>query len=106
MKLYQVVLLGAATLTVAQPHNHIHRHPARHGSPLDRRDDAVTTTTVPGPVVTVYELNGENIPWDEVESGLANGKYVLVGDVISTVMQASTTSSSSTSNRHCFLCYK
>ncbi|KUJ22466.1 SUN-domain-containing protein [Mollisia scopiformis] len=97
MKFHQVVLLGAATLAVAQPHNHVHRHPARHGSPLDRRDDAVTTTTVPGPIVTVYQLEGVDIPWSEVEEGLADGKYVLVGDVISTVMPASTTSSSSTS---------
>ncbi|KAF8866404.1 SUN-domain-containing protein, partial [Acephala macrosclerotiorum] len=95
MKLSQVVLLGGAVLAVAQPHNHIHRHPARHGSPIDRRD-AVTTTTVPGPVVTVFELGGKLIPWDEVEAGLAEGIYVLVGDTISTV-QSSSTSTSSTS---------
>lgn len=97
MKFSKVALLGAATLAVAQPHNHIHRHPARHGSPVERRDDGVVTTTVPGPVATVYELEGTPIPWNEVEQGLAAGKYVLVGEVISTVMPASTTSSSSTS---------
>lgn len=97
MKFSQVTLLVAATLAVAQPHNHIHRHPARHGSPVQGRD-VVATTTVPGPIVTVYELDGENIPFDEVEQGLANGKYVLVGDSISTVLAPSTTSTFSSSS--------
>lgn len=98
MKLLQIALLSTgAVLALAQPHNHVHKHPARHGSPLDRRDDGVTTTTVPGPVVTVYELDGQNVPWDEVEQGLADGRFVLVGDVISTVVAASTSSTSSSS---------
>src|SRR3954465_2984682 len=87
MKFSQIALLGAATLSVAQPHvhNHAHRHPARNGSPVEARDATTVTETAPGPVVTVYELNGEDIPYNEVEEGLKNGKYVLVGGEISTV---------------------
>lgn len=98
MKFLQLLLLGAAALVAAQPHNHAHKHAARHGSPLDRRDDGVTTTTVPGPVTTVYELDGKDVPWTEVEQGLANGRFVLVGETISNVVAPSTTSSSSSSS--------
>jgi hypothetical protein len=44
--------------------------------------------------VTVYELEGQVIPDSEVAAGLAAGKYVLVGDKISTVIPASTSSAS------------
>ncbi|KAH7417320.1 hypothetical protein BKA64DRAFT_297242 [Cadophora sp. MPI-SDFR-AT-0126] len=96
MKFSRLALLSAASLSVAQPHNHVHKHPARHGSPLEGRDFA-TTTTVPGPTVTVYELNGEFVPWDEVEAGIKSGKYVLVGDKITTAITPTTTSTTPTS---------
>ncbi|PVH85864.1 glycoside hydrolase family 132 protein [Cadophora sp. DSE1049] len=96
MKFSRLALLSAASLSVAQPHNHVHKHPARHGSPLEGRDYA-TTTTVPGPTVTVYELNGDFIPWDEVEAGIKSGKYVLVGDKITTAITPTTTSTTPTS---------
>jgi hypothetical protein len=89
MKFSRLALVGAATLVVAQPHNHMHRHAARHGTSIDPRG-ASTTTTVPGPIVTIFELQGEVIPADEVEAGLAAGIYVLVGDKISTVLAAAT----------------
>ncbi|KAG4433337.1 hypothetical protein IFR05_011186 [Cadophora sp. M221] len=95
MKFSRLALLGAASLSVAQRHNHAHKHLARHGSPLEGRDYA-TTTTVPGPTVTVYELNGEFIPWDEVEAGMKSGKYVLVGDKITTVITPTSTTPTST----------
>jgi hypothetical protein len=91
MKFTQIALLGTATLAVAQRHNHAHRHPARHGSPVEGRDASAVTETVAGPVVTVYELNGQDISFDEVEAGLKSGKYILVGDIISTVIPAPTT---------------
>jgi hypothetical protein len=96
MKLSGLVALGAASLSVAQPHNHVHRHHARHGSPVEVRNAAVTET-VAGPVVTIYELNGEDLEWHEVENGLKNGKYVLVDDgkeKISTVLPKPTTTPS------------
>lgn len=91
MKLYQIALLSASTVAAA----HVHRHHARHGSPLKVRDAAVTET-VPGPIVTVYELGGKDISYEDVEKGLKNGKYVLVGETISTVIPATTPSTSST----------
>lgn len=84
MKFTAIALVGAATLVVAQPHNHAHHHAGKRGSPVQGRDASVTTT-VPGPVVTVYELNGETISWADVQAGLASGKYVLVGDTLSSV---------------------
>ncbi|KAH7364179.1 hypothetical protein BKA65DRAFT_131478 [Rhexocercosporidium sp. MPI-PUGE-AT-0058] len=96
MKFSRLALLGAASLSVATPHNHAHKHAARHGSPLEGRDYA-TTTTVPGPTVTVYELNGDFIPWDEVEAGIKCGKYVLVGDKITAVITPTSTSTTPTS---------
>jgi hypothetical protein len=90
MKFVQLALLSAATLAVAQPHNHVHRHKARK---VQGRDAAATTTTVAGPVVTVYELDGVVIPWSQVEAGIDSGVYVLVGDTISTVAAPSTSSS-------------
>lgn len=96
MKFTSIALLSAAaTLAVAQRHNHVHRHPARHGSPLERRE-AATTTTVAGPVVTVYELNGQIISPGDVKKGLDDHRYVLVGDKISSVIPASSTSTSTT----------
>jgi hypothetical protein len=80
MKLSSVVLLSAATLTVAEAHahNHAHLHAARHGSPLEVREPAVVTTTVDGPVTTVYVLNGKDIPYSQAEQGLNDGEYVLL----------------------------
>ncbi|KAK0119193.1 hypothetical protein ONS96_012257 [Cadophora gregata f. sp. sojae] len=95
MKFSRLAILSAASLSVAQPHNHVHKHPTRHGSPLEGRDLA-TTTTVPGPTVTVYELNGDFIPWNEVEAGMKSGKYVLVGDKITTAITPTSTSTSTT----------
>ncbi|KAL2072561.1 hypothetical protein VTL71DRAFT_11904 [Oculimacula yallundae] len=96
MKFSRLALFGAASLSVAQPHNHVHKHAARHGSPVKGRDYA-TTTTVAGPIITVYELNGEFIPWGDVESGMKSGKYVLVGDKITTASTPSPTSTTPTS---------
>lgn len=82
MKSSLIALLGAATLAIAQRHAHnhaAHHHPARHLSPVEARDVAVVTETAPGPVETVYELNGVSLPYKDVEEGLKNGKYVLVG---------------------------
>ena len=91
MKYSPIVLFSAVTaLAVAQPHNHVHRHKARQGSPVEGRAAAAVTETVAGPVTTVYELNGQYIPWDEVAAGIANGKYALVGETISTVVPSST----------------
>ncbi|CAL3962021.1 hypothetical protein PZA11_000696 [Diplocarpon coronariae] len=76
MKFGRIALLGAATLVVAQPHNHVHKHAARRG-PLEDRDDGAATKVVPGPTVNVYELNGKPIEWDKVLAGLISGEYVL-----------------------------
>ena len=86
MKFSELALLSAATLVAAQPHahNHAHRHPARHGSPVEARDGLVVTETAPAPVVTVFKLDGKDIPASEVEKGLADGLYVLVGGELST----------------------
>ena len=86
MKSTLIALLGAATLAVAQRHAHnhaAHHHPARNLSPLEGRDLAVVTETAPGPVETVYDLNGVNLPYEDVAEGLKNGKYVLVGGQVS-----------------------
>jgi hypothetical protein len=91
MKFSRIALLSAVTLTAAQPHNHLHRHKHRQGSPVQERD--VVTTVVEGPVTTEYVLNGTPISWDEVEAGLANGVYVLIGDSITTVIAAPSSAS-------------
>ena len=86
MKSTLIALLGAATLATAQHHGHnhaAHHHPARNLSPVEGRDVAVVTETAPGPVQTVYELNGVNLAYKDVEEGLKNGKYVLVGGQVS-----------------------
>jgi len=91
MKLSHIALLSAATLTAAQPHNHLHRHKNRQGSPVQGRD--VVTTIVAGPVTTEYVLYGTAIPYDVVEAGIANGIYVLIGETISTVIPAPSSAS-------------
>lgn len=98
MKFYQIALFSAATVAAAQHHNHLHRHPARHGSPVEARDAAAVTETVPGPIVTVYELDGQDISYDDVEQGLKDGKYILIGDTISTVIPATTSAAPTTSS--------
>lgn len=105
MKFVHMVLLGAASLAAAQPHNHMHRHPARRGSPVKARDTA-TTVTVSGAVVTVYELHGQQISAEDVEEGVLEGKYVILDDdtsstkstsITSTSIKSSSTSTTSTS---------
>jgi SUN family beta-glucosidase len=96
MKFSRIALLSAATLTAAQPHNHLHRHKNRQGSPVQGRD--VVTTVVAGPVTTEYVLDGTAIPYDVVEAGIANGIYVLIGETISTVIPAAPSSASPTSS--------
>ncbi|KAK2628262.1 hypothetical protein QTJ16_002908 [Diplocarpon rosae] len=86
MKFSHLALLSAATLGVAQPHNHVHKHVARHGYVEDR--DSAATHIIPGPVVTVYQLNGKLIPWEEVQAGIASGKYVLTGDEVDAVLSS------------------
>jgi hypothetical protein len=101
MKFCQVALLGAAALAVAQPHvhNHAHLHAGRHASPVEARAPVEVTETVPGPTETVYQLNGVDVSYAEVQAGLANGKFILVGESIPTVIPPppapSSTSSSS-----------
>ncbi|RDL34542.1 Uncharacterized protein BP5553_07670 [Venustampulla echinocandica] len=83
MKFTQIALLSAATLAVAQRHNHArhHEHVARRGSPIEARG-ATYTTTVEPPTVTVYMLDGKPISSDDVKAGVASGKYFLVGDTV------------------------
>jgi hypothetical protein len=88
MKFSRLALLGTASLAFAQHHNHAHRHPAKRGSPVEKRD-TVTVVAVDPATVTVYELNGEFLDWTTVEAGLKAGIYVLMGDSISTVVPAS-----------------
>ncbi|KAE9381691.1 glycoside hydrolase family 132 protein [Stipitochalara longipes BDJ] len=88
MKFSQIALLGTASLALAEHHNHAHHH-ARRGSPVKGRD-VVTVTSVDPATVTVYELNGEFLDWAVVEAGLKSGIYVLMGDAISTVIPATT----------------
>lgn len=91
MKLLGIALLSASALAAAQPHQHKHRHPARH----EKRDVPTVTTTVSGPIVTVYDLNGHNVPYSEVEAGLVDGKYVIVGATIESVISSSAAPSAS-----------
>jgi len=84
MKFSHVALLGASTLVAAHPRAHhiAHHHLARHnGSPVVARDGAVAvvTQTAPGPVETVYQLNGVDVAALDVAKGLADGRYVVVG---------------------------
>ena len=69
MKFSRLALLGTASLAFAQHHNHAHRHPAKRGSPVEKRD-TVTVVAVDPATVTVYELNGEFLDWTTVEAGL------------------------------------
>jgi hypothetical protein len=79
MKFSAITIIGATAVVVAaQPHAHVHRHAARHGSPIEKRVDA--TDVVEGPAVTVYRLNGADIPAANVEEGIRNGIYILVSD--------------------------
>lgn len=92
MKAVSVLLGATAVLAVAQPHNHAHRHVGRHGSPVERRA-ADVTSYVKGPTVTVYELDGQDIPADEVAKGLTEGWYILVSDTTSSTSSVPTTTS-------------
>ncbi|KAF7952802.1 hypothetical protein EAE96_006028 [Botrytis aclada] len=77
-----VALLSVAGVAIAQPHNHQHRHPAR-ANKVARENAVVSVTEVmPGPVETVYMLNGKDISLAEVQDGLKSGKYILVGDAV------------------------
>ena len=69
MKLSTIALTIAATstLAVAQPHRHHHRHNAK------RSPEYAQTVDVPGPVVTLYELDGKTLAQSEVCKGIEDG---------------------------------
>jgi SUN family beta-glucosidase len=95
MKFSRFALLGTASLALAQHHNHAHRHPLKRGSPVERRD-TVTVVASEAAVVTVYDLDGMQLPWAVVEAGLEAGIYVLMGDAISTVVPAASSTPTAT----------
>jgi SUN family beta-glucosidase len=81
MKFTKIAFFGTIAIVNAQPHRHAHAHfhaDKRVPSPIEKRADA--TAWVTGPTVTVFDLDGTDIPWDEVEAGLLAGYYVLVSD--------------------------
>lgn len=87
MKFSSVALLGAASLAVAQPHNHAaHHHVAKRASPVEAREPS--NVIIPGPTVTIYELNGQVISAEEVAAGIKSGKYILVGETLQSVSKA------------------
>lgn len=65
---FALTLATAGSLVAAQPHKHHHRH-ANHV----KRVPDVTVVNVPGPTVTAYELNGQQISDTDVCKGIANG---------------------------------
>lgn len=75
LALTSALALGTAAELHAGHHGHLH---ARHGSPVEVRDPAAVVETVAGPVVTIYELNGHDIPFSQVQAGMKDGKYVLI----------------------------
>ncbi|EPQ66110.1 Protein of the SUN family [Blumeria graminis f. sp. tritici 96224] len=78
MKLSCLAIITTACLSAAQPHNHRHRHMARHGSRIEARDTA-TSVQVEAAMVTVYELNGQKISSNDVDSCLKENKCVVLG---------------------------
>ena len=65
---FTFALAATTSLTRAQPHRHFHhRHDAK------RSPDYAKTVDVPGPVVTLYELNGKQLAQSEVCKGIEDG---------------------------------
>lgn len=73
---------------VAQPHNHghahLHRHARKHNqSPveLEKRTDktVIITEVVEGPTVVKYVLDGQVIPEEKAQEGIAAGQFAVVG---------------------------
>lgn len=95
MKLFAVLLLGAATSAAAsQGHSHKHRHVNRNdekrGSPVEKRV-AMVTETVAGPTATEYVLqNGQALTYEQVQEGIEQGKYVLVVESDTTSIASAT----------------
>lgn len=69
---YLAILVAAAAVTVAQPHQRNHRHARAHAARMARPDSAVYA---PAPVETiiVYELDGRLISEEDARRGIANG---------------------------------
>lgn len=81
MKAAKFAVLAAAVAEVkAHSVHHLHRHVKRAvGSPVEKRAPDVVTAFVPGPTVTEYVLDGQEIPPDQALAGLDAGVYVIVG---------------------------
>ena len=71
MKLTLALLTAAVTVSASNLHAH-HNHQHLH------KKDATEVTTVPGPTVIAYVLNGEPISEQDVQQGIANGTLVFV----------------------------
>ena len=70
--LHIAILAASATVSIAKPHQRIHRHALTHAVRMARPDNAVHA---PPPVETVivYELDGRLISGEEARQGIANG---------------------------------
>jgi hypothetical protein len=78
-----IKLALAASVAVgvsASQHGHAHHHMKKHVQEVAKRDAVTVTVAAPGPTVTVYEIDGEQIPNEEAAEGLRNGEYVIVGE--------------------------
>lgn len=75
MKAYIALLTAAvSSIAAAQPHaGHKHQH-LHHAK---RNPDHTAYTTVPGPTVIAYVLNGQPISAADVQEGLKNGTLVM-----------------------------
>ncbi|POS83170.1 hypothetical protein EPUL_006566, partial [Erysiphe pulchra] len=79
MKFAHIAILCVSCVVVeAQPHNHFHHHQARNLVPNGVRV-ITSSVTVEAAVVTVYELNGQKISSNEVDSCLKESRCVIVG---------------------------
>lgn len=75
MKSRSLLLLASAGLAIAHPSEAIHNHKRFHEI---KARQAIETTVVS--TVSVYELNGQIISYEELQEGLKNGTLVLDGE--------------------------
>ncbi|PHH63690.1 hypothetical protein CDD81_5562 [Ophiocordyceps australis] len=85
MKAFVTYSLAAilAVPATAHSHNHLHRHAKKHAASRVQRRQPDAVTEVVSATQVLFELDGKLLDPEQAQSGLQNGKYVVVSESVS-----------------------
>ncbi|PHH71040.1 hypothetical protein CDD82_6769 [Ophiocordyceps australis] len=85
MKAFATCSLAAilAVPAAAHSHHHLHRHAKKHAASRVQKRQPDAVTEVVSATQVLFELDGKPLDPEQAQSGLQNGKYVVVSESVS-----------------------